>query len=714
MRPMLARPAWLLPLLVFAAAAAAQLPALGAPAIWDDVPLLVQSDLYTSPARWVEAVGAPLAKETYYWRPLATTTLLLDTQLVGSSLPAHRVVATLLHAGVATLAFALLARLLASRGAAFLAALAWALHPVTIETATWVSARFDLCAALFSLAALLCVPREGAVSGVHMVLLAIATAAACLSKENAFTLPVVAGAWAAALHRVRVADLFRAGGRVAWSAGAAAAAGVAVVLFARYETLGYLFVARDTTVAEAGTPLQHALLIGRAVATYLHMLVAPWGAVGPAHHAPRPVPPDDALGWTGLALAPVLVAVTVWALRRRPTVGWLLVVFLVLLLPVSQIVPVDLAGGLHAADRFLYLPAFFAVAAVADLAVAAVRAGGALRARVATIAAAALVAALLAGRLWVLPRWNSPVRFWTWVVEMAPRSDLTRGNLAFALIEEGRFAEAEAQAQRPGAEDFLALATALRAQGRFTEAVRALDTVLRQPDHETEAVQMRGEMHLALGQPKEAFQDFEAVIAAERDAKLRFAPLRVTAMAAGAEALASMPDRALAARARAAETERIAPARDPRPWEHLARAYLLLRDVAGFERTWANARAAGAERIVLARLRADAFAAAGNHAEAAKAYELILAVRPDDDEVLALLAGARFELGDLAASEKALRRAVAIAPSSPWRAQSLALVLRRGGRAAEARAEFERALALARGQGLGELEAAIRADMGGE
>ena len=62
-----------LAVLVALVAVIAQLTALRSVFIWDDVLLLQQTDLYTNPARWAESVTVPLGRETFYWRPAATT-----------------------------------------------------------------------------------------------------------------------------------------------------------------------------------------------------------------------------------------------------------------------------------------------------------------------------------------------------------------------------------------------------------------------------------------------------------------------------------------------------------------------------------------------------------------------------------------------------------------------------------------------------------------
>jgi hypothetical protein len=353
-----------------------------------------------------------------------------------------------------------------------------------------------LLAGLVSLAALASLGDDGRIATRGRAwTLALAVAAACLCKESAFVLPLVAACWAAALA-----------GR--WSGGCArvtawAAAGMAVALFARYETLGYLVKARESALAEAGGPLGHLLLVGRAIATYAQALVFPWGTVGPAHFTPRPIGAGDLLGWVGVVIGGCFVAATVFAALRRPRTGLLLAAFAVSIAPVIQVVPLDLAGGLHAADRFAYLPSFFLVAAAADLAVARMAAAPGTGRR-AAIGAVALVAAFAAGRTAVLPRWNDAERFWTWAVDMAPASPVARVNLAYVLLAAGKPGEAEIHASLGGDAGVEALVDALAAQGRGADAMAEIDGALARRPRHARWLAIRGESCAAAGRTDEA------------------------------------------------------------------------------------------------------------------------------------------------------------------------------------------------------------------
>jgi hypothetical protein len=575
-------------------AVAAQAAAIRDVLVWDDIPLLARSDLYTSSSRWLESVTAPLGRATFYWRPAATSSFLLETLVHGGAAWGFRLTSALLHGATSAAAFVLLLRLLGRPRAALFAALAFAVHPVNVEAVTWISARFDLMAGLFCLAALAAIP-PGSGPRRRWILAGLCAAAACCSKENAFLLPLLALVWTAATDgtpgRPRLAPL-------AWTA-----AGAAAALFLRFEGLGYLFRTRAASVAEAGDATQHLLLVGRAVATSLEVIVFPWGTVGPAHHAVRPIPADDALGWTGVVLGAALAVVTALALRRRRTVGLVLVAFLVSLAPASQVVPLDLSGGLHASDRFLYLPSFFAVAAVALVATEALAARPAA-ARPAGLAAAALLVALAGDRLVVLSRWNDPVAFWSWAADMAPGSDAAHINLAYVQIAAGRFDEAEKHARLGGAAATAVLVESLVRQGRLEEAQKALDAAIPARPGDSELLVQRGEIELASVRTDDALRDFDAVIRAEEGRTGRWSsPLLPRALAGSAAALAAKPGGMIAARERAGRAEQTADARDGVVWLSIARAWIAIRDPARAKAAIGRAAAVGAPAADVEALR---------------------------------------------------------------------------------------------------------------
>jgi len=190
---------WLLGLLLIAATLLAYWPALPGKFVWDD-------DAWTTGiARLLQDVSGlrliwcqPTALQQYY--PLTGTTFWLDYHLWGFwTLPYH-IENVLLHIGTALLFWKLLRRL--EVPGAWLAAAIFALHPVMVESAGWITERKNVLSLVFFLGSLLAYgryasfwkePYSSASSQRRRAyaLAVLLSLCALLSKTTTFSLPAV-------------------------------------------------------------------------------------------------------------------------------------------------------------------------------------------------------------------------------------------------------------------------------------------------------------------------------------------------------------------------------------------------------------------------------------------------------------------------------------------------------------------------------------------
>ena len=127
-----------------------------------------------------------------YYRPLGFVSHAVDWALAGQNARQFHLTNVLIHV-LNTLLVLLIGRALSPRPVAgLLAAALFALHASNNEAVVWMSARFDLLATFFSLAALYCMTRGGVVVQPFAALLFFF---ALLSKEAAVALPIAAAAW---------------------------------------------------------------------------------------------------------------------------------------------------------------------------------------------------------------------------------------------------------------------------------------------------------------------------------------------------------------------------------------------------------------------------------------------------------------------------------------------------------------------------------------
>jgi Flp pilus assembly protein TadD len=215
------------------------------------------------------------------------------------------------------------------------------------------------------------------------------------------------------------------------------------------EKLPFFVVALAAVAAETGArevaPLQEigvgARLSMAAVAPFIYLR----RALVPTRLSPLdPLPIEPTLEWMPLALGVAgLVATTVVAWKSRRTwpalpLAW--VAYVVLLAPVMGLTP---SGQQATADRYLYVPGVI-VALVTG--VASARAAQSARLRAVALAVTLTVAAMLG----VMARhqtrwWHDSIALWSRVADLDPRNDIAAFNLAIALEEAGREAEAIAR-----------------------------------------------------------------------------------------------------------------------------------------------------------------------------------------------------------------------------------------------------------------------------
>ncbi|HET7697880.1 MAG TPA: hypothetical protein VFK57_19360 [Vicinamibacterales bacterium] len=189
--------------IVAAATAAIYWPALHAGFVGDDFMILHRLRDLTGPAD----VSRFFRGEFFeYYRPIGFLAHAADWAVAGADPRQFHLTNLLLHAASTLIVLLIGVRLAPGTPAGFAAALLFALHASNHEAVVWVSARFDLLATFFSLAALWWMVREGAAQAVVPPLLFLL---AVLSKESAVALPVAAASYLVFQRRAGTAETIR-------------------------------------------------------------------------------------------------------------------------------------------------------------------------------------------------------------------------------------------------------------------------------------------------------------------------------------------------------------------------------------------------------------------------------------------------------------------------------------------------------------------------
>jgi protein O-mannosyl-transferase len=164
--------------------------ALGAGFVGDDFMILHRLRALSGPA---DAVRFFRSEFFEYYRPLGFISHAVDWAIAGQNARQFHLTNVLIHAFNAVIVL-LIGRALSPRSASGpLAALLFALHPSNTEAVVWMSARFDLLATCFGLAAVCWMVRDW--KGTPW-LPALIFLPALLSKEAAVALPLAAAGWA--------------------------------------------------------------------------------------------------------------------------------------------------------------------------------------------------------------------------------------------------------------------------------------------------------------------------------------------------------------------------------------------------------------------------------------------------------------------------------------------------------------------------------------
>jgi Flp pilus assembly protein TadD len=312
--------------------------------VWDDYPTIVTNGSLLDWSVFFRAFSNDfwglheVPATSGYWRPMPTVVYAITAHLFGKSPWAFHAVNLIFHLGVCLSVVQLLTLLKFGRLEILLTSLVFALHPLSSEPVSFISALPDLMSAFFGLQALafwLRGSRTGLIVGFLFFALSL------LSKESSLVFPLV---WPAILlsgnpGRLKLKRLF-----FSWSSSVVLAL---VYLFLHHQVVGGFGVRH----LWGGGFSTHIGTVFKLFPFSFLLSIAPWGAT-----PTRPFPLSTGLAepWVWVSAAAFLgVAVLWWRLRQagsRLHLGFLL--FVLFWLPVSNLIP---AEGLIA-DRYLYLP----------------------------------------------------------------------------------------------------------------------------------------------------------------------------------------------------------------------------------------------------------------------------------------------------------------------------------------------------------------------
>lgn len=510
---------------------------------WDDYDYIVENPILKhvdlSYVKWAFMPGSL----NNYWQPVTLLSYAVDFLILGFNPSQYHLTNIIFHSLNTALVFMLAMRLYAARAhrqrkggapdartlaAGFTAALLFGLHPLRVESVTWIAERKDVLYAFFFILSIIAYlkyllpgqPRKA----LFYVLSLVCFILSVMSKPMAVTLP-------AALF---IVDWFPVG-RFSDAAGR-----VRAVKAAALDKLPFLAVSAASAALTLTTHTKGSVMLSfdflpfgtrilvavRGLAFYLYKFMAPTG-LSPLYEYTADISilnPQYAASITAFF---ALSAVCVLTVKRYGFLmaAWLF--YLVTLLPVSGILQI---GRQAAADRFTYVPLLgISLAAGFALAFLADRAGK--RHFIAVMAAVIVPAAGALAYLTVKQEavWKDSVTLWTQAIEQYPKAGhgMVYYYRAFAYTERGAFREAArdyteyinlSASKDPAA--YINRGTVYMETGQLEAALKDFDTVIKLRPGYSKAYIGRGLVHLKAGRYVEAANDLQTGLKLEPDSPL--------------------------------------------------------------------------------------------------------------------------------------------------------------------------------------------------
>jgi Flp pilus assembly protein TadD len=658
---------------------------LGYELVWDDTIFLSEMPTYRDPTLWLSALFQPFVLSPNYFRPLAILTFVFELRVAGVNSTVFHLTNVLLHALNTALVTLLVRRIVPREGAirysevfALGMGLVYGLHPALIEGVAFISSRFDLLMTTFLLLALLAdLHFEGRRS--RPLLVGLAFLLGSLAKEMALSLALALPFWHIArqerqdYHLRGLWKALRKRGDL-WVYGAVFAAGLCY-LGIRSVSLGYLLLQEGGNPIPTGSFLQHLLLVCKSAAAYLLLVLWPFTSLAPIHHSEMPISFADPWAWVSVAVVGLLVAGLVLMIRRTRRAGWLALGGILALLPVVNLLPLELGGGSYVAERYLIFPLVLLVLAVALLLhpwFTTKQGSWAERFSGQWILLLVWLAISVFTIQRILPRWRDDTSLWEWAAQRAPRSDIPPTNLALQAVQRGEYE--------------IALELARRAIELSPENANAWNNA--------------GLALFHLGRYVEAESAFAQAVELEPESALYWNNLAGALREQGrlAEAEVVLLDEALH--------------RDPNlPAGHLNLGVVYLRadrpDLAAIHlqeavRLLPPGEIPAARELLLQTQEPDRWLRLGDlqlvHGEyeaAIWAYERARELGASEPDVAAGLSGALIDLGDWESARQVLEAALMVAPNDPRLHNNLGVIAREQGDIEKAREYFQRAAELA-------------------
>jgi tetratricopeptide (TPR) repeat protein len=404
---------------------------------WDDDVYVVENAHVQEGLSWQSVRWALTATEASNWHPLTWLSHELDYQLFGLRPIGHHATSVFLHVLNTALLFYVLQSATAMTLRSWIVAALWALHPLAVESVSWVAERKNVLSMLLFLLGLLAYIRYVRRPSLgRYIVIAILFGLALAAKPMVITLPLV----------LIIADFWPLNRITDWSAQSspeepekiplarALAEKIPLFLLSAGSAIVTLFAQRLGGALESFDQYPLGVQLSNAAVAYVAYLKQ---LVWPVQFAALYPHPGASLSWVRVVLALAFLAAITWfPWKNRHSKPYLLAAwlwYLVTLIPMIGIVQVGLQAR---ADRYTYLPivgVIFGIVWLVSEVANELRIGSPLRWVIASVVFAALAIATWRQQ----DPWSDDYSLWTHTLAVTGDNYIAERNLGAELISRG-------------------------------------------------------------------------------------------------------------------------------------------------------------------------------------------------------------------------------------------------------------------------------------
>jgi Flp pilus assembly protein TadD len=503
---------WIFAVILAAVTIFAYRPAWHGGFLWDDDDYIINNELLTAPDGW-QRIWLSLDSPSQYF-PFTYSTFRVEHALWGLNTTGYHWVNLLLHVGNALLVWAVLARLKVP--GSWLAAAVFALHPVQVESAAWITERKNVLMGLFLLLTLLAwiafVDERNRRPWIFYCLALICYVLALSAKATACTLPA---ALFLILWLEKKPITMRRLIQILPFVVTGIGMGLLVVWWERYHQ------GTNRGLFTFLSPIERILVASRAVWFYLSKIFWPSNLT---FIYPRwNISPRHLLAYSWL-LAGIGACVTIYSLRRYfgRSVEVAAAFFVATLSPVLGFIMLFTFRYTFVADHYQYL-ACIAPIALASAGIVSLSDKFA-HYRAVIVGAALLILASLGTLTWRQAATYSDIEtLWRTTLARNPECWMAHTNLGLVLFQKGQIDDAIAhyrsalQMQPDWWDAEYNLGTALLAKGQVDEAILHCEKAVSMRPTDPDAQVSLGDLLLQKGRIDDAVAHYQKAVMVRPD-----------------------------------------------------------------------------------------------------------------------------------------------------------------------------------------------------